>query len=372
MIHVFRPVLRAKEILDELAPVLESGWIGLGPKTALFEEKFAEYIGVKPKTVVATNSCTSALHLAVKSLHLPRKARVLTTPITFVSTNTVLLQSGLQPVFYDIDPLTGGPSLKSVIKLVDAYQPMALVIVHIAGAPCKQLEELNALAQSHGIKVIEDCAHAAGASYANGMKVGNSDNVCCFSFHAVKNLPIGDGGIVVSKSEHEWMRKARWLGIDKDTASRTGSAYKWEYEQEFSGWKYHMNDIAATIGLVQLRYLDEDNFRRKKIAARYAQIPRLSHIHWDSRIEPACHFYPVFAGNRNALYSHLCNNGVYPGMHYKRNDMYRPFRKCRRDDVMSGAQWWEDHEITLPIHLAMSDQDVEKVVEIASQAEFSR
>lgn len=367
--QVFKPVLNKHKILKEMGKILDSGWIGLGPKVKEFEDELCTYTGAQ--NAVCLNSCTSALHLAVKSLRLPPGARVLTTPITFISTNHVLLYEGLTPIFCDVEKYTGNMDFEEAQKIVRNYPIDAIVLVHNGGYPC-DMEKFNWLAKSFNIPIIEDCAHAFGAIYENGKKVGNSDNLCCFSFHAVKNLPCGDGGAIISnKLPEKWLKKMRWLGIDKDTVSRTDKGYSWEYSVEHVGYKYHMNDITAVIGLAQLETITEDNMVRAEIARYYINNINfvgfdLHHPPYDNQRVSSYHFYPIFSSKVNKIYDALVKNGIYPGMHYKRSDSHPVYAKYHRP--CENATEYHNTELTLPIHLELSTNDLKKIVEVVNEA----
>ena len=362
MIQVFKPAMHTEAIIEGLREVLNKGWIGLGPKTKELEEKIGAYLNAKYVTCV--NSGTAALHLAVKSLNLKPADMVATTPITFVSTNHALLYERLTPVFCDVEPKTGNIDFDSLYKMVTTRPIKAIMVVHIGGYPC-EMDKINELAKLYEIPVIEDCAHAFGSSYANGKKVGDSPNICTYSFHAVKNLPMGDGGAVVvnNKKKDTYFKMMRWLGIDSDTASRSKGSYKWEYNVEKIGLKAHLNDITAIIGLSQLKSIDKDNARRKEIADYYRDNLKAILPDYDDKRKSSCHFYPVFFENREDVYGALVKNEIYPGMHYKRNDLYEMYEDYPKDDMIH-ADWYEKHELTLPIHLGLSNEDLEKIVEV--------
>ena len=373
MIQVFRPVLDVEVIIPEIKKALESGWIGLGPKVAEFEEAVADYLwdddnGVYDDELYccALNSCTAALHLAVKSLNLPPKSLIATTPITFVSTNHAILYEGHVPVFCDVEPRTGNIDVDSIEKAIKEYRIGAIMVVHIGGYPC-DMEWINEIAKDANIPVIEDCAHAFGSRYECDNDVGDSDNICCFSFHAVKNLPVGDGGAITSRNKEliDWCKKQRWLGIDKDTVSRSQNGYVWEYEVEDVGFKYHMSDIAAIIGLNQLYRSWEHNNVREAIAARYRKEMSLNvgrPRYFKSR-KSSYHFYPMFFENRDEVYKKYVDNGVYCGMHYKMNTRYKPYENCPKMDL-SGAEEYERTELTLPLHLGLTTTDIDFITSI--------
>jgi perosamine synthetase len=346
---------------------LSSGWIGLGPKVEEFEISFADYLGVDPSCVIALNSCTAALHLAIIHSGVTEGFEVITTANTFVSTNHVILYEHGIPVFCDIDRRNGCIDPELVEELITP-RTRAIMVVHYAGYSLG-LEVLRGIASKHGIFLIEDCAHAAGATY-NHLKVGTIGDFGCFSFHAVKNLPIGDGGMLIvgDKSIAEKIRSKRWLGVDKDTKMRTESGmkgYEWKYDVPYLGFKYHMNDIAAAIGVEQLKYLERHNRRRREIAYKYlvgleyfdgVKVPDYAPFN------SACHFYPILFEDRDKLIHHLKSYGIHPGVHYIRNDNYLIYRKFRKE--LPNTEWFTNHELTLPIHLHLSDDDVDFIISV--------
>ena len=362
MIQVNKPHMHTEKILEGLRKILKIGWIGLGPKTKELEQKIGNYLGVEH--VICLNSGTSALHLAVKALRLKEGDMVATTPISFISTNHVLLYEKLTPVFYDVERRTGNVSVDSLARVLRNYPIKAIMVVHIGGYPW-DMDEINLLAMDYDIPGIEDCAHAFGSEYLNGKKVGSWRNQCAFSFHAVKNLSMGDGGAIIAKDDFKdkYYKKMRWMGIDLDTATRTHGMklYKWEYNVEEVGLKAHMNDIAAVIGLVQLETIDKDNARRREIANYYRENLNAIQPDYDDKRKSNYHFYPVFFEERALVCEALAKNEIYPGMHYKRNDLYIMYKDFPKDDL-TGADWYEKHELTLPMHLGLTDEDLEKIV----------
>lgn len=362
MINVFSSVLNVEEIIKELKLVLQSGWIGLGPKTKQFEQEIAKFLGVK--YFCALNSCTSALHLAFKCLNLPKGSRVLTTPITFVSTNHAILYEDLEPVFCDVEKLTGNIDTTLIEYAIKKYNIKALIVVHLGGYSVN-MDTVNEIAKKYNLPVIEDCAHAFGAKYKD-KKIGNTDNLCVWSFHAVKNLSISDGGGISTNNEELYKRfnKLRWLGIDKDTASRSlKEHYICQYNVEELGYKYHLNDILSTIGLVGLRSIENANKRRKYIAEYYLKnIKGLIKPNYDDFRESSYHFIPLFFKNRDEIYNELINNNICPSIHYKRNDQYQMYQKFIKINNCNNAEWYEKHEITLPIHLGLTEQNLEYIV----------
>jgi perosamine synthetase len=353
-VSLLKPAIR-EEAIEAVSEVLRSGWLGLGPRTEAFEKAFAAYVGAPH--CVALNSCTSALHLGLVLLGLPPGSEVITTPITFVSTNHAILYVGCRPVFADVEPATGNLSVRSVRSRI-TDRTRALVAVHYAGYPA-DLDELYALARERGLEMIEDCAHACGATY-KGRRIGSHGQLHAFSFHAVKNLAMGDGGALTLRSERfdGRLRRLRWLGIDKDTFTRAGRTYAWDYRVEEVGFKYHMDDIHAAIGLAQLAYLEQDNQRRRQVAAAYrlalAGVPGVSLLESRDDRTSSNHLFPILAEERDRLIEKLNAHGVEAGVHYRRNDRYRMFEEA---DLPNAERFWR-REISLPMHPLLTDDDV--------------
>jgi perosamine synthetase len=358
--------MRTEEILDSLRPVLNSGWVGLGPRVEKFEKEVSEKIGAK--NVIATSCCTGAIQIALKAIDIPPGSLVATTPVTFVSTNHSILHAGHRPVFLDVNPLTGNIDVSSLKAAIASHDIKALIVVHLAGYPC-DMDEINDICRENNIKVIEDCAHAFGAHY-KGSPVGSGQNICCWSFQAVKNLPLGDGGAVTTQDLDLdiLMRKLRWMGIDKDTISRNTVGYKWEYNVPEAGYRFYMNDIAATIGSVQIKYIDEDNAKRQRIASIYKENIRSGTApdYRDDR-KSSYHFFPFFFSNRKEVYDELVSSDIHPGIHYKLNTRYPMYSESIRMGDLKNAHLYESTEITLPIHTFLTDDDLQKVIDVVNR-----
>ncbi len=357
-IKLFRPRIR-EEAIEAVAAVLRSGWIGLGPKTADFESAFAKHVGAP--YCVGMNSCTSALHLALRMLDLPPGSEVITTPVTFVSTNHAILYENLKPVFADVQRTTGNLDPTSVESHLTA-KTGAIMAMHYGGYPC-DLDEFYAIGRKHNVAIIEDCAHACGAKY-NGQRIGSHDGVQAFSFHAVKNLPMGDGGALTvrTRDQYDRLRRLRWLGIDKDTYQRsedvTRNTYDWDYDVLEVGFKYHMNDVEAAIGLEQLKYLDADNARRAQIASVYrtqlAAVPGVKLLDYAHDRQSSFHLCCILAERRNALVDKLRENGVGVGVHYRRNDAYPMYDS----QELPNTEYFTSRVISLPLHLDLTDEEI--------------
>lgn len=368
MIQLFKPKIREAAI-ESVAEVLRSGWIGLGPKTEQFERAFAEHVGAA--YVVGVNSATAGLHLAMILAGVGPGDEVITTPLTFVSTNHVILYQGGVPVFADVDPETCNIDPASVRRMLSP-KTKAILAVHFGGYPC-ELDDLRAIAKEAQVPLIEDAAHACGSQY-KGKPIG-AEGLAVFSFHAVKNLPMGDGGAIAT--QHLWedqrLRRLRWLGIDKDTYHRTQDdsgnphAYAWQYDVPELGYKYHMNDIAAAIGLVQLSVLASDNTLRRLIAAFYnsaidhPQVIRKCRLSDGDHLS-AQHLYWLQVERRDELVTKMKAAGIAPGVHYVPNHVYPMYRECRGE--FEHTEEIAQHLISLPLHMGLTIEDTDKIIEV--------
>ncbi len=361
-IPIFKPYYDDKE-LKALRGPLNSGWLGLGPKTCQFEKKFANYIGVK--YAVGVNSCTAALHLALKILDVAHK-EVITTPMTFISTNHAILYNNATPVFTDIYPDTLNINVKEIKKNI-TKKTKAIMVVHYGGHPC-DMDPILRLAKDAKIKVVEDAAHGCGGEY-KGRKIGSLGDIACFSFHAVKNLAVGDGGMITTNDKriYERLKKLRWLGISKDTWAREDKyrKYSWHYNIEELGFKYHMNDIMATLGLVQLKKIDSANEKRRMISIRYSEafkeIPDMEIPIWKSYAKSACHNYVIKTKRRDSLNRFLSKSGISSGVHYFPNHLYKVYSGFSARVPVTEDIWKK--LLTLPLYPALTESDIRRVIQ---------
>lgn len=360
MINVFKPAMGHEEI-EAVSSVLRSGWIGLGPRTAEFEKRFAEFCGVRFS--VGVNSATSALDLAMKLLHISHGDEVIVPTMTFVSTAHVVSYNLATPMFVDVDAQTLNIDLEDVKRKIHS-RTKAIIAVHYGGRPV-DMDQLNEVAGS--IPIVEDCAHATGATY-KGKAVGGLGSIGCFSFHAVKNLAMGDGGALTLDSEVMCARakRLRWLGIDKGTWDRTelDRSYWWQYDVDEIGLKCHMNDIAACIGLVQLKRLPQLNARRREIVSRYFDgLSGIAEIDLPPEDDPvfrsAWHIFHIKCERRDDLSLFLRDKGISTGVHYTPIHTYRCYGN--RPSLRIAEQLVQ-RILTLPLYPALSDDEVDYII----------
>lgn len=355
MIQLFKPLV-SPEAVQAVTDTLRSGWIGLGPKVEEFEKQFAEYIGAQ--YAVALNSATAALHLALAAAGIKEGDEVLTPSLTFVSTNEAILYQRATPVFVDVDDSTLCIDLEKASYLLSPHTK-AIMAMHYGGNP-SDLTRVYAFAKEHGLKVIEDAAHACGASF-KGKKIG-SFGTTCFSFHAVKNLPAGDGGMITTndKAERDTLHKLRWLGIDKSTFARMSGGYQWEYNVDNLGFKCHMNDINATIALAHLKNLDKWNDRRRQIARTYRERIDARFVKQTIGATSANHLCVIRVPQRDKVVTQLREVGIEAGVHYRPNHLYGVFSQAKKGDLSVTNRACSEI-MSLPLHLHLTDEDVETV-----------
>jgi dTDP-4-amino-4,6-dideoxygalactose transaminase len=370
VIQLFRPKYRVEEIIEEIKDTLNSGWTGDGPKCQMLQSQLEEFLGAKQGSVRYLNSATSALHLAIKALNLPKGSKIGTTPITFVSTNAAILYEGHIPTFIDIDPKTLTIDSEKVLKAALNGEIDALLWVHYSGSVSEDFLIICEKLKEWGIPVIEDCAHAMGSFYPKtNMRVGSHpDNISCFSFQAVKNLPTADSGAIVvpDLSVFENVNRLSWLGIDKSTYSRTSSdLYKWKYSVPEIGWKYNPNDIMACIALVQLKYVDQDNAYRRQIHDWYQEgfqktkIRMISHNHGSSH-----HLIEVVVPDREKAIQKMKESGFATGVHYLPNYEFDAFSEFYQKGSCPESEEISKNILTLPIHLEITKKHIEKICRI--------
>ena len=373
MNETFIPFARpdfAEEEIAEVTDAIRSGWVTTGPRTARFEREFKAFVGARH--ALAVNSCTGGLHLALEALGIGPGDEVITTPLTFCATVNVILQVGATPVLADV-----GPDLNIDVEAVRrAVTPKtrAVIPVHIAGLPC-DMEAIWELAERHGLKVIEDAAHAAGAHLAETPIGGGRSDAVAFSFYATKNLSTGEGGMVTTQSE-DLDRKLRALclhGINRDAWNRYAEKGSWYYEVTACGFKYNMSDIMAALGLAQLRKLETMTHRRAEIASRYNQafqdMPELELPPDRPDVRHCWHLYilrlrlELLNVDRAHVIEELNQTVIGSSVHFIPIPLHPYYQESLElRDPCTRALGEYPRLISLPLYSSMTDSEVERVI----------
>lgn len=370
-IQLFVPNFRVDECLEGIRECLEKGWTGLGFKTVEMEEAWKSYTGLPHAHFLSSN--TVGLELAFRLFKTKNgwddDAEVITTPLTFVSTNHAILCAGLKPVFADVDDSLCLDPASVEQRITDKTK--ALIFVGIGGN-VGQYQKIVEICKARNIALILDAAHMSGTRI-NGRHVCPEADVVVFSFQAVKNLATADSGMICFKNaeDDERVRKMSWLGINKDTYARTAAqgAYKWMYDVEEVGFKYHGNSIMAVMGLVALKYLDRDNAYRRQIANWYrenlAGNAKVRFIDINPECESSTHLVQIRVKNREELMLALNEHQVYPGVHYRDNTEYRMY--AHGNGSCPKAALASQEIISLPVHMGLSKADVDTVSQLVAK-----
>jgi perosamine synthetase len=364
VIPVFKPSLDHEEY-EALREPMEKGFLGLGPKTKEFEEKFAAYCGASH--AVGVNSGTSALHLGFAVLGITG-GEVVTTSLTYVATNHAILYCGGVPVFADIEPDTGNIRLDEIERCITP-RTKAICVVHYGGHPC-DMDPILELAERHNLPVLQDSAHACGSRYKDRM-IGSFGGINTFSFDPVKNLATGAGGMLTlsDAATDERLRKLRWLGHSRPPGTPAAPGQMdYYHETEELGFRHHMNDLSAAIGIVQLRKLERHNQRRRDIAAIYdrefadlgwLQTPVVKQYAFTSQ-----HKYVIRVAeeDRDALMLHLRERGVASHVHFVPSHLHPVYKPYRTELLPVTERFW--HQIvTLPMFPGLTEDEIQQVVD---------
>ena len=366
-----RPTIEADEIA-EVVDCLQSGWITSGPRVLRFEEMFRERLCVAH--AIAVNSATAGLHIALHALGIAAGDEVIVPAITWASTSNVVELLGARTVFADVDAATLQLDPGEISRLVTA-RTKAVVPVHYAGAPA-DLDAIKAAVAGRDIAIVEDAAHALGTEY-RGRKIGASGSIAVFSFHPIKNITTGEGGMVTCDDAAlaDRMRLLRFHGVSKDAWRRYSNGGAAQYEVIEPGYKYNMLDIQAAIGVKQFPKLDRFNTERKRLAERYrrllADLPAVRPIGLPDY--PATHAWHLFVVRldrnrlslgRNALIAAMADENIGVGLHFPALHTQQYYRECygytERDLPNATAAGAEI--LSLPLYPGLGDDGQDDVV----------
>lgn len=359
------------EEVHEVSKVIESGWLTMGEKVEEFERQFAKFIGVRH--AIAVSSCTAALHLSCLALGLGLGDEVICPSLTFVATANCIKYVGAKPIFADIENLNEWLISLRTIKSVITDRTKAICVVHYAGYPC-EMDAICEFAKSEGLYVIEDCAHALGASY-KGKSVGTWGDVGCFSFFSNKNMSTGEGGMVTTNDDTiaEKVRLLRSHGMTSVTLDRF-KGHSFSYDVVAIGYNYRPTEMMAALGIVQLKKLPHKNELRRKIMKEYRHLIK-SHVP-EIRIpflekdlnESAAHIMPILLPekiNRYHIMAEMAKAGIQTSIHYRPIHTFTAYTKDKGVNCnLYNTEYVGRHSITLPLYPNMNSEDVYFCVKI--------
>lgn len=362
-----RPSMGEEEI-EAVGQVLRSGWITTGPQTHQLEQDFSAAFGCKH--AIAVSSATGGMHVTLMALGIGPGDEVITPSQTWVSTLNMIVLLGAEPVMIDVDPDTLMVSAEAIAAAITP-KTKAIIPVHYAGAPL-DLDAVYAVANQHGIAVIEDAAHAVGTRYRDQW-VG-AQGTAIFSFHAIKNMTCAEGGLVATDDDElaAKVRALKFHGLAVDAFDRQVQGRKPQAEVVEPGFKYNLSDIHASIAVVQLKRLSEMNARRAELAQRYLdklqgspylpmKVPDYPHLH-------AWHLFMIRVDekrcgiNRDALMERLKEQGIGTGLHFRAAHTQKYYRERYPQLSLPNSEWNSASLCSLPLFPDMQDSDVDRVV----------
>lgn len=353
--------------IQAVIDVLQSDYLTTGPKIAEFEKCVADYVGAK--YAVAVSNGTAALHIACLAAGIGPGDEVITTPITFAASANCVLYCGGTPVFADINPDTYNIDPEDIRKKI-TDKTKAIIPVHLAGQPC-DMDAIHQIAEEYHLLVIEDGAHALGAEY-KGKKIGALSDMTTFSFHPVKPITTGEGGMVLTNNEELYRRLSlfRSHGITRDSDLLLKNDGPWYYEQQFLGYNYRITDIQCALGISQMKKLDRFLERRRELVQRYneafAVCPDIVIPYQLEGVESGWHLYIIQVKNhdRRTVFEKLREAGIGVNVHYVPVYKHPYYQEHGYANVhCENAEELYDHMISLPLYPLLSNEEQDKVIE---------
>lgn len=353
--------------IQAVVDVLKSDYLTTGPKIEEFEQSVAAYVGARYAVAVANG--TAALHAACFAAGIGPGDEVITTPITFAASANCVLYCGGTPVFADIDPRTYNIDPADIRRKLTS-RTKAIIAVHLAGQPC-DMDEIHKIARENHLIVIEDGAHALGSEY-KGKKVGSLSDMTTFSFHPVKPITTGEGGMIMTDNEELYQRLLlfRSHGITRDSSLLKKNDGPWYYEQQFLGYNYRMTDIQCALGISQMKKLDRFLTRRRELVQRYneafADYADIITPYQLERTNSGWHLYiiQVLYHDRREVFEKLREAGIGVNVHYIPVYKHPYYQEHGYETVYcKNAEELYEHMISLPLYPLLSEEEQERVIE---------
>lgn len=360
LFKVFMPSTVKKPLFETLM----SGYIGQGSKVNKFENLVGKWIGTK--YVVSLNNGTSGLHLAYRLCVEKDGDEIISSPMTCSATNLPILNTkGTKLVWADVDPKTGSIDPEDVKRRI-TKRTKAIVMVHWGGNPC-DIEKINAIAKKNNIKTIEDAAHSFGTLYVGKHLGSNSSDYVVHSLQAIKHINTIDGGLIIckSKKDYERCRLLRWYGIDRDTKKRTD--FRCEEDIKEAGYKFHMNDISAVIGIDMMNYIDKIVALHRSNAKFYNETLKVDFVHENPDGDSAYWLYTIFLRTNliGKFIKYMGNNGVQVSRVHTRNDTHSVFKSNRVH--LPGVEIFNNCHCCIPVGWWVGEKEREKIVKLINR-----
>jgi len=366
MIRLFAPVFNVEKCLEGVRESLEKGWAGYGPNSRKFEDVWKAYVGFEH--AVFLNSATAGLDLTFQTLkdyyHWQDDDEVITTPLTFIATNHCILKAGLHPIFADVnDTLCLDP--KSVLEHI-TNRTKAVIFVGMGGN-VGDLEEIAHICKQNNLKLILDAAHMSGTT-VDGKVVDSVADIAIYSFQSTKVLQTADAGMMCchDKTIADIIRVNARFGIDNSRTPWTDTNnQKWYYDVTGVGGSYLGNDVMAAIAMAQFETLEDDVLKRREITAKYynglKHIKEISFLDYSKGCNSARWLFQILVENRDDLMEYLLERDIETGLHYLDNTEYSMYHYAK--GTCPKAKYYSDHVVSLPMHLRLSDEDIQRVID---------
>ncbi|WP_029448787.1 DegT/DnrJ/EryC1/StrS family aminotransferase [Candidatus Odyssella thessalonicensis] len=339
--------------------VIQEGYLGMGAFVKKFEEELRIYLKTD-REIVTTNTGTSALHLAIQACGIGPGDEVILPSITYVGCFQAISATGAKPIACDIRLNDGMIDIPDMQKRINT-RTKAIMAVHYAGST-NGIKEIRQIAKKYGLRLIEDAAHSFGGDFEDN-KIGATGDIVCFSFDSIKNITCGEGGAVVTddKNVANKIRDLRLLGVEKDSENRFQKKRSWDFDVTEQGWRYHMSNINAAIGLAQLSKADHFKQKRQHLVQLYINLLKETGIIPLLKIDKDAnpHIFPirVLGEQCNRLKDYLSSHGIETGKHYKPNHTLTAFKQ----GALSNAELFWEQELTLPLHCNLKEADIDYI-----------
>ena len=357
-----------KKDINEVIDVLKSNWITTGSKVKEFENAFSKYIGCEYSIAVCNG--TAALDIAIQSLNIQEGSEIITTPFSFIASSNCILFNKCKPIFVDIKQDTFNIDPKKIEDKI-TQKTKAILYVDYAGQPC-DINEIKEIAEKYNLFLIEDACHAVGAKFKD-KKVGNFADLTIFSFHPVKHITTGEGGMITTNNEklYKKLLMLRNHGIDKETKERFGKDSGWSYDMKLLGKNYRLTDFQCALGISQLKKLNDMIKKRQEITEKYSKefkkIKEIDLPFVKNNIKHAWHIYTILLNktiNRNKFFKMMRQENIGVNVHYipiYNQSYYKKEFKINKENFPVTEEIF-NRIITLPLFPKMSDEEIKKVI----------